>query len=433
MRERGSSSIETGGDQVTRGWARRWLFLGATALVAGLLTAASASTAAEAAQTKPLARHPAPATPKGKPPPAHAAPPAGLAIDTVARNALIIEMDTGTVLYQKLPDQRIPPASTSKLMTAYVVFGLLKAGRAKLTDELPVSSEAWKLGGSKMFVPVGGRISIDSLLQGMIVQSGNDSCVVLAEGLAGSQAAFVDLMNKKAAEIGLRNSHFANVDGLPDPGDWMTARDLATLAERTIIDFPQYYHYYSEKGFNFSNIEQGNRNPLLYNTPGADGLKTGHTEESGFSIVGSVARGKRRVILVLMGMPTMKARAQESERLAEWAFREFDDYRLFSAGDVVDEAEVWLGSAPKVAMTAGRDVVVTMPRSARRDMKVAVNYNRPIPAPIDKGEAIGKLEVTAPGMSNVELPLYAAADVPRIGRLGRIATMAGYLIWGNRH
>jgi D-alanyl-D-alanine carboxypeptidase (penicillin-binding protein 5/6) len=402
--------------------ARLWARLTAMALLAVATGIVSPSVAPAKTKTKPAAA----AVPK-KPAP-H--PAVGSTIDTQARHAIVIEAETGAVLFAKFADDRMPPASMSKMMTAYVVFGMLKDGRAKLTDELPVSERAWRLGGSKMFVPVGGRISINNLLQGMIVQSGNDSCVVLAEGLAGSEQAFVDLMNQKAGEIGLKNSHFADVNGLPNPDHWMTARDLATLAIRTINDFPEYYHYYSEKEFTFSGIEQGNRNPLLYTTPGTDGLKTGHTDEAGYSLTASVRRENRRIVLVMGGLPSAKARAQEGERLAEWAFREFNDYKLFSAGDKVDDAEVWLGAHSKVPMAVGQDLLITLPRRSRKDMKVTVYYDRPIPAPVRKGTVIGKLVVTAPDVQNVEVPLYAAANVDRIGTLGRMATMAGYLIWG---
>lgn len=409
---------------------RGWIWRGAAALTVLLVAGTSAVLAAE--KHKPPAPKPAAAKPA---PPAPAAPPPapGAAFTTEAKHAIIVETETGTVLFDKNADERMPPASMSKMMTAYVVFGLLKEGRAKLTDELPVSQEAWKLGGSKMFVPVGGRISIDNLLQGMIVQSGNDSCVVLAQGLAGSQAAFVDLMNAKAKEIGLANSHFDNVDGLPDPNHWMTARDLATLAWRTIRDFPEYYHYYSEKNFAFNNIDQGNRNPLLYTTPGTDGLKTGHTEESGYSLTASVVRGDRHVIMVESGLPTMKARGQEGQRLVEWAFREFNNYKLFSAGDKVDDAETWLGVQAKVPLVVKKDMLVTMPRASRKDMKVTVSYTKPIPAPITEGQEVGKVTITAPNMATVAAPLYAGASVARIGTIGRMATVAAYLIWGNRH
>src|SRR5271166_1592509 len=353
-------------------------------------------------------------------------------IETQAKHALIMEVETGAVLLDKGADERIPPASMSKIMTAYVAFGMLKEDRAKLTDELPVSERAWRLQGSKMFVPIGGRISIDDLLKGVIIQSGNDACLVLAEGLAGSEEAFVELMNQKAKEIGLKDSHFANVDGLPSPDHWMTAHDLATLSIRTIKDFPEYYHYYGQMDYEFNNIKQGNRNPLLYKGVGADGLKTGHTEEAGYSLTASVKRDDRRIIVVLGGLPSMKARAQESERLIEWAFREFNDYKLFAAGDKVEDAEVWLGSDPKVPLTVAKDLVVTLPRKSRKDMKVTVDYDRPIPAPIRKGDAMGKVMVTAPDVPPTEVTLVAGADVERMDALGRIATLAGYLVWGGR-
>jgi D-alanyl-D-alanine carboxypeptidase (penicillin-binding protein 5/6) len=353
-------------------------------------------------------------------------------IETQAKHALILETETGAVLLDKGADERIPPASMSKIMTAYIVFGMLKEGRAALTDELPVSERAWRLQGSKMFVPIGGRISIDDLLKGVIIQSGNDACLVLAEGLAGSEESFVELMNQKANQIGLKDSHFTNVSGLPDPDHWMTGRDLATLAIRTIRDFPEYYHYYSEMDYEFNNIKQGNRNPLLYKNVGADGLKTGHTEEAGYSLTASVARENRRIILVLNGLPTMKARAQESERLIEWAFREFNDYRLFAAGDKVDDGEVWLGAEPKVPLSVGKDFIVTLPRKARKDMKVIVEYDRPISAPIQKGDTVGKVVMTAPDVTPVEAPLIAAASVERMNPWGRVATLAGYLVWGQR-
>jgi serine-type D-Ala-D-Ala carboxypeptidase (penicillin-binding protein 5/6) len=354
-------------------------------------------------------------------------------IDTQATHALIVEVETGAVLLDKGADERIPPASMAKMMTIYTVFTLLRDGKAKLADELPVSEEAWRTGGSKMFVPLGGRVSIDDLLHGAIIQSGNDACVVLAQGLAGSVEAFVDLMNQKAKEIGLKDSHFANVDGLPDPNEWMTARDLATLAIRTIKDFPQYYKLYSQLDFTYNNIKQGNRNPLLYKNMGADGLKTGHTDEAGYSLTASVLRGDRRIVMVLGGLPTMKARAEESERLADWAFREFDDYRLFAAGDKVDDAETWLGNDARVPLTVAKDLVITLSRSARKNMQVAEQFNSPIPAPVKKGEAVGDIVVTAPDTPPEQVPLVADADVGRMDAMGRIATLAGFLIWGNRH
>lgn len=409
-----------------------WRLSIATAVAAGLLLSLIGAKGGIAAQKGAAPVRPAAPAPRTTPP-APPSPAPGQNFDTAARFALITEADTNTVLFSKNADARMEPASMGKLMTAYVVFSMLKEGRITLGDDLPVSENAWKMGGSKMFVGIGGRVKIDDLIRGMVVQSGNDACVVLAEGLAGSEEAFVDLMNQKAQEIGLKGSHFANVTGLPDPNEWTTAQDLTTLGMHIINDFPEYYHYFSEKGFNFNNINQGNRNPLLYKNIGADGLKTGHTDESGYSLIGSVVRGDRRVILVISGLTSMKDRAAESERLVEWAFREFNNYKLFGAGDKIDDADVWLGRDSRVGLTVTKDLSVTLPRRSRHDMKVTVSYNNPIPAPINQGDEIGKLTVTAPGTDTVERPLYAAAAVPAIGTIGRMATLAGYLIWGTRH
>ncbi|HUN48572.1 MAG TPA: D-alanyl-D-alanine carboxypeptidase family protein [Stellaceae bacterium] len=357
---------------------------------------------------------------------------AAAGIDTQARNAIILDFETGALLLDKGADERMPPASMSKIMTAYMVYDALKKGKLSLEDMLPVSEKAWRTQGSKMFVPLGGRVKVEDLVRGMIVQSGNDACIVLAEGIAGSEAAFVEQMNEKAKELGLKNSHFANVTGLPDPNEYVTARDLATLARRLITDFPEYYHYDSEKDFTYNGIKQGNRNPLLYKDLGADGMKTGHTEEAGYCLTGSAIRDGRRIIMVLGGLPSMKARATESERLLEWAFREFNNYRLVKAGDTLDQADVWLGAEPKVPVTAQQDVVVTLPKAARRTMKATVHYDGPVRAPVAKGQAVGKLTITADGVDPVTIPLVAAQPVDKLGPMGRIAVAAGYLVWGKR-
>ena len=351
-------------------------------------------------------------------------------IDTAARNVFIVDYRTGAVLMDKNAEQRMPPASMSKIMTAYVVFDFLKQGRASLDDMLPVSEKAWRTGGSKMFVQVGTQVRLEDLIRGMIIQSGNDACIVLAEGLAGSEEAFVDLMNKKAQQLGLTGSHFANVTGLPDPDEYMTARDLAMLAKRLIIDFPEYYHYDSEKEFTYNGIKQGNRNPLLYKDLGADGMKTGHTEEAGYGLTASVVRDNRRIIMVMTGLDSMKQRSQESERLIEWAFREFGGYTLFKAGDKVEEAPIWLGVEPKVALTVENDATASVLRRHRKDMKVSVNYTKPIPAPIHKGQKVGKLVVTVPDMQPQEFDLVAAEDVERLGALGRMGAAMSYLMFG---
>lgn len=358
------------------------------------------------------------------------------ALQTTARQAIIVDYQTGAVLFEKNADERMPPSSMSKIMTAYMVFKEIKEGRLSLTDTLPVSEKAWRMQGSKMFVSLGEQVKVEDLIRGMIIQSGNDACIVLAEGIAGSEEAFAERMNEEARRLGLTGSNFRNASGWPDPDHYMTARDLAILAKRLIDDFPEYYKYYSEKSFTYgvdakgTPIRQGNRNPLLYKNTGADGIKTGHTEAAGYGLTASAVRDGRRIIMVLNGMPSMRNRAEESERLLDWAYREFGTYGLFKAGQTVETADVWLGDKPTVQLVAPKDIFVTMPRRARSQMKVAVVYDAPVPAPIAKGAEIGKLIVTAPGIQTVEVPLVAEADVNQLGFTGRIGAALGYLIWG---
>ena len=315
-----------------------------------------------------------------------------------------------------------------KLMTLYIAFDMLKKGRLKLNQELPISERAWKMQGSKMFVQIGNQVPVEALLRGVIVQSGNDATVALAEGIAGSEAQFVELMTAKARELGLKDSSFRNATGWPDPEQRMSSRDLARLARRLILDFPEYYHYFAERSFTWNNIAQENRNTALTRVPGADGLKTGHTEEGGFGLVASAKRGNRRLIMVLNGLPSMKARAEESERLLEWGFREFDNITLFKAGEVIEEVPVYLGTRPAVPLVGGRDVVVTVPRSWQDTMQAKLRYQAPIAAPVLKGQELGRLEVSGRGVPNLSLPLLAGADVEKRGLLGRIpAVIGGFL------
>jgi D-alanyl-D-alanine carboxypeptidase (penicillin-binding protein 5/6) len=352
------------------------------------------------------------------------------AIETDAKQAIMVDWDTNAVLFEKSADEPMHPSSMSKLMTVYLLFEKLKSGAIKLDDELPVSEKAWRMGGSKMFVPIGSKVKVEDLIRGIIVQSGNDACIVVAEGLAGSEEAFAEQMNARAKEIGLTNSTFKNATGWPDPGHLMTARDLATLARRTIADFPEYYHYYGEVNFTFNDIKQGNRNPLLYKDIGADGLKTGHTDEGGYGVTASAKRGDRRLILVVNGLASMKARSEETDKLMEWGFHEFDNYALFKAGDTVTDAEVWLGDKAVVPLAIESDVKVTLPRKSRRGMKVAVDYDGPIAAPIAKGAKIAKLVITAPDAPTAEIPLVAGADVNRLGFSGRVVAALKQIVWG---
>ncbi len=405
---------------------RRTLLLAATALAAAPHAAALA---APTAGTKKPVR---PAVPKPPAEPAATGSPAQTPVgplDTAAHYAVIIDYNTGAVLLDKDSDVAMTPSSMTKLMTAYIIYGLLKAGRLKLDQELPVSERAWRMGGSKMFVQIGTQVKVEDLIRGMIVQSGNDACLVLAEGTAGSEEQFVELMNAKAKELGLTKSNFRNTTGWPDPEHKMSARDIATLARRLIQDFPEFYRYDSEKSFKYNNIEQENRNPLVQKGL-ADGLKTGHTEEAGYGLVASAIRGGRRIILVLNGLPSMHARGEESERLLEWAFREFEDVTLFTAGDVVEQARVWLGADPTVPLVGGRDLAVTMPRNWRSKAKITISYESPIRAPVVRGTTLGKLTVTGEGVPEMDVPLLAGADVPRLGLPGRAMAVLSHYITG---
>lgn len=375
------------------------------------------------AQQRP-AQRPAPQRAPAPPPSTPASSPLG-PVDTLARQAILVDFETGAVLLEKNQDERMPPSSMSKLMTMYVVFDLLKAGRLTLDQMLPVSERAWRMGGSKMFVQVGSQVSVENLARGVIVQSGNDACIVLAEAISGSEQQFAELMNETGRRIGLRASTFRNATGWPDPEQRMTARDLATLARRIITDHPEYYRFYNERSFRWNDITQENRNPTLARVAGADGLKTGHTEEAGFGLTASAMRGGRRLILVVNGLPSMRARAEESERLLEWGFREFDNVVIFRAAETVEEVPVWLGERATVPLVAGRDLVVTLPRAWRRNLQARVRFDAPVPAPVAKGQEIGKLVVSGQGVPEMEVPLIAGADVERLGLIPRIPAVIG--------
>lgn len=339
--------------------------------------------------------------------PVHAA-----TLDTKARAAIVLDHQTGAILMEKNADTPLPPASMSKLMTIYMVFEALQAGRIGLTTEFRVSEKAWNMGGSKMFVKVGDALSVEDLLRGVIVQSGNDACIVLAEGLAGSEAEFAIQMTQRGREIGLQDSVFHNSTGWPHPGHHMTARDLATLASHIIRDFPEYYPYFAETAFTWEGIEQANRNPLLALEMGADGLKTGHTEEAGYGLVGSAIQNERRVVFVIMGLGSVRTRAEESERMVSWAFREFSPKTLFTRNEIITEADVWLGAQDSVGLMAATDITALVPFSDRHSADVRAVFRGPIEAPIKKGQAAGDIVVTFPGVTDQVFPLVAAIDVP---------------------
>ena len=360
-----------------------------------------------------------------------ALPARAASIETIGKQAILVDLSTNTVLFEKNADERMAPSSMSKLMTLYMVFEALKEGRLSFDHTLPVSERAWRMQGSKMFVELNNTIKVIDLVKGVIIQSGNDACIVLAEGLAGSEPAFAERMNKRLKELGLTNTNLINATGWPDPNHYMTARDLSVLAEHLIRDFPEYYHLFSEKEFTYHGIKQGNRNPLLYrNNVGVDGLKTGHTEVAGYGLTASGEREGRRLVLVINGLPSMQARADETTRLLEWGFREFNAYPLFAAGDTVEEVPVWLGEQKTVPVTVPNDLKVTVARADRPHMKVSLVANQPVAAPIRKGDTVGKLVITTPGAPSKEVPVVAAADVEKLGFVGRAFAAAKYLVFG---
>jgi D-alanyl-D-alanine carboxypeptidase (penicillin-binding protein 5/6) len=352
------------------------------------------------------------------------------AVDTPAKGAFLMDAETGAVLMAKNPNKRVPPASMSKIMTALMVFERLQDGRLSLDDTFHVSEEAWRKGGSKMFVEVGTDIRVEDLLRGVIIQSGNDAAIVLAEGIAGTEEAFGEMMTQRAREIGAVNSTFRNATGWPDPEHRTTPRDLAIIARHLIQEFPEYYHLYSEREFTWHEITQHNRNPLLGRAEGVDGMKTGYTRKAAYGLTASAKRGERRLILVVSGLETPQLRASESARLLEWGFREFDNLRLFEAGETVEEASVWLGDLDRVPLVAQEDLVFTVPRSFERDMTVTVTYESPIPAPINKGEELATLRVEGAEIDTIEIPLEAGEDVEQLGAIGRIVSGAQYLVFG---
>jgi D-alanyl-D-alanine carboxypeptidase (penicillin-binding protein 5/6) len=351
---------------------------------------------------------------------------AGIAAQTV----YIVDYQTGGVMLDKNSMARSEPASLTKMMTAYLAFEALREGKIKLTDTLPASQRAARMQGSKMFIERGSEIKFEDLLRGVIVQSGNDACVVLAEGLAGSEEAFVERMNAKAKEFGMLGTHFANSSGWPDPDHYTTARDLAILAHHVIADFPEYYHYFSEIDFTYHGIKQGNRNPLLYKPVGADGIKTGYAEGPGYSLVSSGVQNGRRIIMVILGLDSKRSRSDEAIALWQWAFLDFDNYRVAKGGAPLVNAPVWLGQEDTVPVGPKDDVVLTLPRNTRNLVKATAVFDGPLAAPIAAGQVVGKLRLELPGARPTEVPLVATSGVKHLGTFGSMIVAAKYLIWG---
>ncbi len=355
------------------------------------------------------------------------------AFDTQARAAFVMDQGTGTVLLSKEAEQPLPPASMSKLMTLYVAFEALRDGRLTLDETLPVSEHAMSYGGSTMFLNTQDRVTVEDLLRGIIVLSGNDACVVIAEALSpdGTESGFARFMTQRAKQMGMNNSNFANSNGWPAAGHMMSVQDLAILANSLITDFPEYYPLFAEEEFAFDGRAPSNarnRNPLLKLDIGADGLKTGHTQEAGYGLVGSAKQGDRRVIFVLTGLDSTSRRAEEAEAVVNWSFRNFVERSVAKADEPIAQAKLWMGAEKTVGLVPEEDLNLLFPVLGDTDIKAEIVYDGPINAPVSKGQQLAELVIQPEGLPEIRRPLVAANDVPQGGFVVRMMTVGGIVL-----
>lgn len=337
-----------------------------------------------------------------------------------AKAWLTLDANSGQVIAAQNPDERVEPASLTKLMAAYIVFEALDTKRLTLDQKVHVSENAWKTEGSRMFIDPNTDVAVDDLLQGVIVQSGNDATVALAEAVAGSESAFAALMNQEAARQGATGTHFTNSTGLPDPEHYTTARDLATLARNLVQRYPQYLHYYSQREYTYNKIKQSNRNRLLWADQTVDGLKTGHTQSAGYCLVTTALRDGRRVISVLLGAASDAARTESSLKLLNWSFKNFDTVRMIEQGQAAVHAKIWEGVEDAVALGPQQALWVTVPRGREADIQSVAHYAEPLMAPVTKGDAVGTLEILLEGKTLATIPLQVQQDIARAGFFGRM-------------
>ncbi len=331
--------------------------------------------------------------------------------DVAARNYILVDFVSDNVLAEKAADVQIEPASITKLMTAYVVYNELAEGRLSMDDQVTISEKAWRMGGSRMYVEVGTQVAISDLLKGLIVQSGNDASVALAEHVAGTEDAFVALMNQYAENLGMLNTHFANCTGWPDKTHLTTARDIATLAKAIIRDFPEHYKLYSEKEFTYNNIKQYNRNKLLWRDESVDGLKTGHTESAGYCLVTSAKRAETRLISVVLGTESKKARASVSQALLNYGFRFFETHLLYQAGEELARPRVWKGEFESLPVGLPEDLFITIPRGSYKDLDASMDIDKTIEAPVNKGDVLGEVKISLNGELVDSMDLIALETV----------------------
>lgn len=357
-------------------------------------------------------------------------------IETTAPQAIVVDHHTGKVLLEKNADELMYPSSMTKIMTAYMIFERLKNGTLTLDTLLPVSEKAWKMQGSKMFISVNSNVSVSDLLHGVIIVSGNDACTALAEGVSGSEEVFADEMTQRARQLGAVNTTFKNASGWPDPEHMSTARDLSIIAQHVINDFSEHYSLFGEKEYTYNNITQQNRNPLLNTNLGCDGLKTGSTDIGKYGLVASAKEvdtegNEKRYTLVINGLANQKERAQEAVKLMTWALKNFTTVTVCKAGHAVETAPVWLGVEEKIALTVAKDCRVTIPQLAKKDLKIDIQYQGPLNAPLAKGQQVGKIIITGPTINTpIEVPLITAEAVEKAGFFKRIMSSLSYLIWG---
>jgi D-alanyl-D-alanine carboxypeptidase (penicillin-binding protein 5/6) len=341
----------------------------------------------------------------------HSATPIPAPPKVAAGGYLLMDFDSGRLLAEENADQRLEPASLTKIMTAYVVLRELQSGNLGLTDEVQISEKAWRTAGSRMFIEVGKKITVEELLKGMIIQSGNDASVALAEHIAGSEEVFAEMMNSHAQRLDMPNTHFVNSTGLPHEDHYTTARDIAKVSLATIAEFPDYYPWYAVKEYTFNNIKQYNRNKLLWRDKSVDGIKTGHTENAGYCLVASAKRENMRLISVVMGTSSEDARAKESQSLLNYGFRFFQTHRLYSADEVLNKVRVWKGEQEELEVGVANDLFVTIPRRQYDNLKAEMTINSKVNAPIKKGQRLGLVKVSLEGEPVLEVPLVALKDV----------------------
>ena len=360
-------------------------------------------------------------------------------IEVKADYAIVQDHFSGEILYEKNADDRIYPASMTKIMTTIVVFDLLKKGETSLDEMILISENAWRMsqsGYSSMFIMLNDQISVEDLLKGIIIVSGNDACVALAEGLSGTEQDFVILMNEKAEEIGLEKTNFNNSSGINDPNNYSTVRDILKMSRYMITNYPEYYSYYKETTFTWDRtggdpITQGNRNPLLYKSIGVDGIKTGFLTVEKYSLASSIKHGDRRINAVASGFKTKNSRSRESAKISTWALRSFDTIQVVKKDEVISSLDVWLGKKNKVEAIVGEDVYLTVPKRKKKIIKAVIEYNTPIKAPVEKGDKLGSLYIYVAGELEKKIDVLSGEEIKRANIFSRLLKSFNFLVWGN--